>query len=672
LKIQFCCDYFYLGAGMFSFIPKHRKQLVRLLIPLIIISTSLTPILVRVEATAGSEIDPFAFFNNENITSNNILLNREGIITEGWQVIDKDRIKTFDIEIPQLDQRERKIIVYLPSDYISSNSSYPVLYLQDAQKVFFQSNDQKWYSNDKYLKFFTNNQEKESIIIGVMSDPIHIWDEYSPWVNDDMYLWMDPYDANRIQGGEGDVYLEFLIQTLKPIIDKNYRTNTDRENTAIGGHDMGGLISLYAALTMPEIYSKVFALSPAVWFAEEGGVWLSRNRLLNLIETTVVPQEVSFIIDVAEEERTTENEVRPAVNDSLSKKISFPQAYLEGTRAVTETLLNEGLPKVNINHGEFNLDAWSGSITSLSSTESRATLKNYFPLFMKQGLDHFDIFIPFHNRNRRVWVYLPPDYSKSNTHYPVIYFFDAQHTFGSETGAYISKSTDWLLDEKLDEIYYETGQGIIAVAMEFDATHPFDEYMPWDHNYMKNWLDSYPARVTGKGDLLIDFVITELKPLIDARYRTLQDRENTCIGGGSRVALLSLYAGLVYPETFSKVLAMSPAIWLAEGSNPYLQHNNMKSLIRAGVPADVKFFLYIGGNENSGPPPPYPYAFLRNGTKLTMPQVYFKGAYMVRTEILTKLGFSSTLEYVYREFGVHSPSIWRIYLKSAFDWLGLY
>jgi len=293
---------------------------------------------------------------------------------------------------------------------------------------------------------------------------------------------------------------------------------------------------------------------------------------------------------------------------------------------------------------------------------------------MKQGLDYFDIYIPFQNRYRRVWVSLPPDYFRDSKEYPVLYLFDAQHTFGSETGAYVSDSKDWLFDEKLKDIFYQTGTGIIGVALEYDYSHPWDEFMPWDNKHMDNWLNDVPAVCPGNADLLLDFIVTILKPFIDDRYRTLEDRDNTGIGGGSRSALISLYAGLSHPETFSKVMALSPAVWLTEeNSKPYLSGNNLKQWFRDYiVPKNVLFFLYIGGNENSGPPFPYPFAYAKDGTKLTMPQVYYLGADMVRKEMLTNLGDSSTFKFVYNINGTHFPYFWRRYIFDALNWLGFY
>jgi predicted alpha/beta superfamily hydrolase len=65
--------------------------------------------------------------------------------------------------------------------------------------------------------------------------------------------------------GEGGQYVDFLVKTLKPFIDKNYRTEKGRENTFVAGSSMGGLISMYALLKYPKVFGGAGVFSPAFW-----------------------------------------------------------------------------------------------------------------------------------------------------------------------------------------------------------------------------------------------------------------------------------------------------------------------------------------------------------------------------------------------------------------------
>ncbi|MFM7588545.1 MAG: alpha/beta hydrolase, partial [Bacteroidota bacterium] len=78
--------------------------------------------------------------------------------------------------------------------------------------------------------------------------------EYSPWIHP------------QYGGGQGDAYLQFIVQTLKPYMDARYRTDSTRNGTWLWGSSMGGLISQYGAVKYQEIFSKVGVFSPSLWF----------------------------------------------------------------------------------------------------------------------------------------------------------------------------------------------------------------------------------------------------------------------------------------------------------------------------------------------------------------------------------------------------------------------
>src|SRR4030095_5506014 len=79
----------------------------------------------------------------------------------------------------------------------------------------------------------------------------------------------NPYDHEKFGRGEGELYVDFLAKTLKPYIDKNYRTKKDAANTLIAGSSMGGLISMYAVVKYPKVFGKAGVFSPAFWVAPQ-------------------------------------------------------------------------------------------------------------------------------------------------------------------------------------------------------------------------------------------------------------------------------------------------------------------------------------------------------------------------------------------------------------------
>ena len=159
-------------------------------------------------------------------------------------------------EIPQLDQN-RRIWALLPYDYYKTDKHYPVLYLQDAQNLF---DDRAPFGNwaiDKHMAKLSSQGMGDLIIIAIEHGGKERINEYSP------------YYHRKFGQGKGKEYAEFLINTLKPHVDKNLRTLKDRDHNGIGGSSMGGLISAYTGLVHAEHFSKMMIFSPSFWFSDE-------------------------------------------------------------------------------------------------------------------------------------------------------------------------------------------------------------------------------------------------------------------------------------------------------------------------------------------------------------------------------------------------------------------
>jgi predicted alpha/beta superfamily hydrolase len=161
--------------------------------------------------------------------------------------------------MPQLE-RYRTIRLYLPPDYDNSEERYPVLYMHDGQNLFNTSTSfaGEWKVDETLEQLYHQHIMNGVIVVGIDNHPTKRLDEYSPWYNEE-------YKS----GGEGEKYVEFLVETLKPWIDSHYRTKVEAEHTGIAGSSMGGLISLYAGSRYPQVFSRLGIFSPAFWFAKE-------------------------------------------------------------------------------------------------------------------------------------------------------------------------------------------------------------------------------------------------------------------------------------------------------------------------------------------------------------------------------------------------------------------
>jgi metallo-beta-lactamase class B len=164
-------------------------------------------------------------------------------------------ILDLDFNMPQLN-RNRRIWVYLPQDYYTSTTSYPVLYMHDGQNLFdvaYTAFGTEW-SIDESMKILEDSGYTKAIIVGMDNGGVDRIDEYSAWNNP------------QYGGGQGALYMNWTVNTLKPFIDGYFRTLPDRSNTALMGSSLGGLISLYGGLQRQDVFSRLGVFSPSFWF----------------------------------------------------------------------------------------------------------------------------------------------------------------------------------------------------------------------------------------------------------------------------------------------------------------------------------------------------------------------------------------------------------------------
>lgn len=160
------------------------------------------------------------------------------------------QVSTFTIEAPQL-HTAKKIWIYLPKNYDSSKKKYPVIYMHDAQNLFDAKTSfvGEWNVDEKL-----DSLNAQVIVVGIEHGNEKRMDELTPYKN------------AKYGGGNADNYLDFIVKTLKPVIDTKYKTKTNIRNTAIMGSSLGGLNSYYAILKYPEVFGKAGIFSPSFWF----------------------------------------------------------------------------------------------------------------------------------------------------------------------------------------------------------------------------------------------------------------------------------------------------------------------------------------------------------------------------------------------------------------------
>ena len=170
-----------------------------------------------------------------------------------------------DVHSPELANR-RDVLVALPPSYDAGRGAYPVVYMQDGQNLFDPATS---FAGDWKLRNTLTEHAQggvEAIVIGIPNMGDERKDEYGPFP-----------DA-RHGGGRGDAYIRFLVHTLKPLVDRSFRTRRDAAGTAIAGSSLGGLVSLYGFLAHPETFGAVAALSPSIWFGRGAILRWTRGR----------------------------------------------------------------------------------------------------------------------------------------------------------------------------------------------------------------------------------------------------------------------------------------------------------------------------------------------------------------------------------------------------------
>lgn len=185
-------------------------------------------------------------------------------------------------------QREREVCIYLPDDAFTSGRRYPVLYINDGQNAFF---DDQAYTGVSWG--FLDYVQAAGLPIIMAAIPCN----FGPWMREAEYgVWrtgraITIHETGRPGpglGGEGDAYVRFLMDELKPWIDSRFPTDPD--DTAIAGSSAGGNISMYAALQYPQVFHKCAALSCAFWYYPEEYADLARRADLTHIRAPYFDQ----------------------------------------------------------------------------------------------------------------------------------------------------------------------------------------------------------------------------------------------------------------------------------------------------------------------------------------------------------------------------------------------
>lgn len=178
---------------------------------------------------------------------------------------------------------DRTIAIYLPVAYLAeSDRRFPVFYLHDGQNLFDGNTaylpHRTWRAHTTADRLTEQECIEPVILVGVANAGNDRMPEYTPVA--------DP----QLGGGRGPLYGQLLIEDLKPLIDREFRTLPDARHTALGGSSLGGLISLFLALEHRDVFGRIAVISPSIW-------WNGRS-ILRLARRASPEPELSIWLDI--------------------------------------------------------------------------------------------------------------------------------------------------------------------------------------------------------------------------------------------------------------------------------------------------------------------------------------------------------------------------------------
>ncbi len=229
------------------------------------------------------------------------------------------QIEIFSIQAPQLDS-DKQIWVYKPINYQNSRNAYKVIYMHDAQNLF--DRETSFAGEWKVDEILDSISNQKTIIVGIEHGNEKRLDE------------LTPFPHEKYGGGKGDIYLDFIVNILKPYIDKNYRTISAPEHTSIMGSSLGGLLSFYAVLKYPDVFGNAGIFSPSFWYTDD---------IYSFAQASEIPKTQKFYFVIGTEESETAVAEQQKMVDLLVNK------------GVDENQIRNKI----VNGGKHNEDFWN-------------------------------------------------------------------------------------------------------------------------------------------------------------------------------------------------------------------------------------------------------------------------------------------------------------------------
>ncbi|MEI7502811.1 MAG: alpha/beta hydrolase-fold protein [Paludibacter sp.] len=463
----------------------------------------------------------------------------------------------------------RNLDVWLPDGY-SVQKKYNVVYMHDGQMLFDSTqtwNKKEWKVDEVFGQLMKDKKIEECIVVAIWNIGSDRISEYFP---NKIFSQLDEKTKKKLsdkycngKSANGDNYLQYLVTDVKPYIDKNFSTLSDKHHTFMMGSSMGGLITIYAISEYPSVFGGVACLSTS---------WLS-------------DVEPSFEIPTA-----TFEYLKKSLASTFEHKIYMDYGSGESDKnyEMTQAFVDLIAQGKGFNNYNYMSKVYEKAIHDEISWSQRLNVPIEFLMpkapRQKPSAGKIDLYENFPSKfvtTRNVEVWLPDDYTPRKK-YAVLYMHDGQMLYDASTSW---NKQSWDVDDVATKLMLEGKvQNFIVVGVWNGGSTRHTDYFPQKpfeslNNEQKVFVNKQ-LQTSGKtaeavvftpnSDNYLKFLVSELKPFIDKKYSVYKDKGHTFIAGSSMGGLISMYAICEYPKVYGGAACLSthwPGIFSVE-NNP--------------------------------------------------------------------------------------------------------
>lgn len=254
-------------------------------------------------------------------------------------------MRTHELRVPYSNQT-RRVRVLLPKNYLEDEEqTYPVVYFHDGQNVLYSKESFSGHSWKVIPAIKRNPDISKMIVVAIDNDGANRMNEYAAWKYKEFGI------PGMQFGGKGIEYAEFVMQVVKPFIDQEYRTKSDKAHTAMIGSSLGGNITQFMGLAYQDQIGCLGVFSSASWLHQEAfDRYIDRQEL---------DSEQRIFIYVGTEEADDTDKTLMAGN--------IKQAYIESSLSYYRQLIAGGVELDNIlleiaSGAVHNEEAWAAHL----------------------------------------------------------------------------------------------------------------------------------------------------------------------------------------------------------------------------------------------------------------------------------------------------------------------